>query len=79
MAAEEATDLEAELLADSRITTGCAVCSWIADRDDSMKWDRAFQNPRITKAAILRGMARRGFTAKATSVGNHHREKHRVG
>ena len=79
MPAEDGTDLEAELLADSRTSLGCSVCLWLEGRDDAAKWDKAFANPQITKAALERGMARRGFRGKASPVGTHHREKHRAG
>lgn len=75
----EDTDLEAELLADSKTSSGCSVCMWLDGRDDAALWDKAFSNQQITKAAILRGMAKRGFQGKATPVASHHREKHRVG
>jgi hypothetical protein len=75
----EDADLEAELLADSKPATGCSVCAWISARPDAELWDRAFANPEITKAAILRGMAKRGFRGKATPVGTHDRDNHRVG
>lgn len=78
MAAAEDADLEAELLADSKPASGCSVCLWIETRDDAAHWDKAFANPQITKAAILRGMTRRGFRGKATPVATHHNEKHRV-
>jgi hypothetical protein len=78
MAAAEDADLEAELLADSKTSSGCSVCVWLEGREDADKWDRAFLNPQITKAAILRGMARRGFRGKATPVATHANEKHRV-
>ena len=75
----EDIDLEAELLADSKTSHGCSVCMWLEGRDDAELWDRAFANPQITKAAIERGMAKRGFRGKASPVASHHREKHRVG
>ena len=31
----EDTDLEAELLADSKTSSGCSVCMWIETRDDA--------------------------------------------
>jgi hypothetical protein len=74
----EDTDLEAELLADSKPSSGCSVCMWLDTRSDAELWDAAFANPQITKAAILRGMARRGFRGKATPVATHANEKHRV-
>ena len=77
--AEDGTDLEAELLADSKTSSGCSVCMWIESRDDAALWDKAFTNPQITKAALLRGMTKRGFRGKATPVASHHREQHRVG
>lgn len=75
--AEDIGDLEAELLGDSRNSSGCSVCKWLAERDDAEVWDKAFRNPLITKAAIVRGMQRRGATFKATPVAIHEREKHR--
>ena len=79
MPAEDGTDLEAELLADSKPASGCSVCTWLDSREDAGMWDRAFANPQITKAAIWRGMSKRGFRGKASPVAAHHREKHRVG
>ena len=75
----EDIDLETELLADSKPSSGCSVCQWIHGRDDAEMWDRAFANPQITKAAIQRGMAKRGYRGKASPIANHAREDHRVG
>ena len=77
--AEDETDLEAELLADSKTSSGCSVCMWLDNRDDAALWDKAFANPQITKAAIERGMVKRGFGGKASPIASHAREKHRVG
>ena len=74
----EDVDLEAELLADSKPASGCSVCAWLSGRDDADMWDRAFANPQITKAALQRGMARRGFRGKASPVATHRNENHRV-
>jgi hypothetical protein len=75
----EDTDLEAELLADSKTSSGCSVCMWLDGRDDAALWDKAFSNPQITKAAIQRAMAKRGFMGKASPIAGHAKEKHRVG
>jgi hypothetical protein len=77
--AEDVGNLEAELLADSKTSSGCSVCMWLELRDDADLWDKAFANPQITKAAIQRGMMKRGFTGKATPVASHAKEKHRGG
>ena len=75
----EDVDLEAELLADSKPASGCSVCTWLAGREDAARWDKAFMNPQITKAAIMRGMHKRGFRGKASPVSTHRDENHRVG
>ena len=79
MPAEDGTDLEAELIADSKNASGCSVCMWLDSRDDAALWDKAFANPAITKAAITRGMRKRGFTGKASPISSHRDGRHRVG
>jgi hypothetical protein len=59
----------------------CAVCEWIAARDDADEWDRLMAMPSkdIQHQALGVAMRKRGFTRSDHRIGAHRREQHRVG
>ena len=77
--AEDIGGLEAEVRGNNNLRDGkCAVCVWIAARDDADEWDRLMALEDIQHKALGESMRSRGFTKSDHRIGSHRREKHRV-
>ena len=80
MTEDAPTDLLTELRERSRRQATCAVCDWLATRDDADEWDAAMRLPwqEINAKAIWEAMAARGFDKGDKTVQGHRAKGHRV-